>query len=328
MEKQNIKSCLITGGSGFIGTHLVEELLREGHFSRIYILDIREPSFVRSNVEYIACDINSPIVSLTLKKCDTCYHLAAICKEPGHDWNEYFITNYEGTRNVCDLADRLGIKNMIFISTMMVFRAGEERNNEEALTAPDTAYGISKMLAELVFREWLAKSPERRLRIVRPGVVFGKGESANYTKLYYALKKKRFAYIGRKNTIKGSIYVKDLVRFIYGVTCDANDRITYNLVYPEPITIEEICMAMCEVFGFSRRIPVVPYKIALLASYIMEILASIGVKTSIHHRRIEKLYYSTNISACPAMETGFHVRYPLVRALKDWQNDCWPKDLY
>jgi len=328
MNKHYLNSCLITGGSGFIGTHLVEILLREERFSRIYILDTRKPSIVSSKVEYVACDINSPIAALKFKNCDTCYHLAALCKEPGYDWNEYFITNYEGTKNVCDLADLLGIKNMIFTSTMMVFRAGEERNNEESLTAPDTAYGISKLLSELVLKEWLAKSHGRRLRIVRPGVVFGKGEGANYTKLYYALKKKRFAYIGRKNTIKGSIYVKDLVRFLDEVTNDSNDRITYNLIYPEPITIEEICMAMREVFCFSGRIPVIPFKTALFTSYIFEILAGMGIKTGIHHRRIEKLYYSTNISAVPAMETGFQIMYPLRVALKDWQKDCLPKDLY
>jgi len=50
---------------------------------------------------------------------------------------------------------------------------------------------------------------ERRLRIVRLGVVFGQWENGNYTHLYYALKKKRFAYIGRKTTIKGSNYVSN-----------------------------------------------------------------------------------------------------------------------
>jgi succinate dehydrogenase/fumarate reductase flavoprotein subunit len=77
---------------------------------------------------------------------------------------------------------------------MMVFRAGEARNHEESLTAPDTGYGMSKLLAQWVLTAWQKAAPERRLRMVKLGVVFGRWENGNYTRLYYALKKRRFAY--------------------------------------------------------------------------------------------------------------------------------------
>lgn len=321
-------ACLITGGSGFIGTHLIEYLLKEDRFSKIYVLDLRKPSSACNIVEYLNCDINYPVSIEKLSNCDTCYHLAALCKEPGYNWDEYFITNHIGTKNVCELAERIGINNIIFTSTMMVFRAGDIRNNEEALTAPDTAYGMSKLSAELMLKEWVAKSTRRRFRIVRPGVVFGRGESANFTRLYNALKKHRFAYMGRKETVKGCVYVKDLVRFLDFVTDDHFDRTTYNFVYPNALTIEDICNSMVEVFEFNKRIPVIPYKLALLGGYLFEILFELGLKTSIHHRRIQKLYYSTDISADPAMETGFKLNYSLKEALLDWQKDCLPNELY
>ncbi|WP_069472962.1 hypothetical protein [Candidatus Marithrix sp. Canyon 246] len=66
-----------------------------------------------------------------------------------------------------------------------------------------------------VLKAWQNAAPERRLRIVRLGVVFGWWENSNYTRLYYALKKRRFAYIGRKTTVKGSNYVKDVIRSLY-----------------------------------------------------------------------------------------------------------------
>jgi len=62
---------------------------------------------------------------------------------------------------------------------------------------------MSKLLAELVLKAWQNTVTERRLRIVRLGVVFGRWENGNYTSLYYALKKRRFVYIGRKTTVKG-----------------------------------------------------------------------------------------------------------------------------
>lgn len=321
-------SCIVTGGSGFIGNHLVEFLLRSKRYNNIYILDTKSPQINDSSIKFIHCDIRTPIVIHIPEYCGTCYHLAALCKEPGYDWDEYYVTNHVGTRHVCDFSDKLGVNNIIFTSTMMVFRASDERNHEEAITAPDTAYGMSKLLAEQVLQEWLARSKDRRMRIVRPGVVFGRGESANYTRLYYALKKRRFAYIGRKETVKGSIYVKDLVGFLDFVTRDDNSRVVYNFVYPESITIEEVCRTMCEVFGFSCRIPVVPYRLALIGGYFFEILAGVGIKTSIHHRRIQKLYYSTNVSADPAKESGYKLAYSLKEAFNDWKKDCLPQDLY
>jgi len=234
-----------------------------------------------------------------------------------------------GTVNVCDWISRIGVKNMIFTSTMMVFRAGETRNHEESLTAPDTGYGMSKLLAEWVLKEWQScASDDRRLRIVRPGVVFGQWENGNYTRLYYALKKRRFAYIGRKTTVKGSIYVKDVVKFLKFVTNDTYSRCIYNLVFPQPTTIKDICNTLCEVFGLSHRIPVIPYRIALGMAYGFEILAALGIKNSIHHRRIQKLFHSTDISADPAYQNGFELSYSLQKALEDWRKDCLPKDIY
>ena len=321
-------TCMITGGSGFIGTHLIEYFLKERRYRKITVLDLVPPKISDSNIDYVYCDIRNPIDSQNLATYDDCYHLAALCKEPGYDWDDYFVTNHEGTKNVIRLVDKLRICNLIFTSTMMVFRAGERRNHEESLASPDTAYGMSKLLSEFELKLWLLNSSKNRLRIVRPGVVFGKGESANYTRLYYALKKMRFAYIGRKTTVKGSTYVKDLVRFLDFCRADAHERILYNLVYPEPLTVEKICNTMCEVFGFKGIIPVVPYRLALFYGYFFEILSVLGVKTSIHHRRIQKLYFSTNISAEPALENGFRFDYSLPEALKDWQKDCLPQDIY
>jgi len=324
----NSKRIVIFGGSGFVGCHLVREL-KQACVNHITIADIVVPQGeVFSGTSFVYCDVRSPIQDDIVSAPAVIIHLAALCKEPGYDWDEYFQTNYSGTLNICDYADRNGIRQIIFTSTMMVFRASELRNREDDLTAPDTAYGISKLLAELALKEWAHKSIDRRLNIVRPGVVFGMGEKANFTKLYYALKKGRFAYIGRKNTVKGCIYVKDLVRFlVFLINAPQKDNV-YNFVFPEPFTIENICTTMCNEFDFAKRLPVVPYSLALIAGYIFEMLSVLGLKTSIHHRRVQKLYFSTNISADRAMSTGFQLKYTLQDALKDWQRDCLPDDLH
>jgi GlcNAc-P-P-Und epimerase len=209
----------------------------------------------------------------------------------------------------------------------MVFRAGEERMSEEALTAPDTAYGMSKLLAEVYLEGWARAAPRRRLRIVRPGVVFGRGEGANFTRLYHGLKRRRFAFVGRRDTIKGCIYVKDVVRFLRLMATDSAGRTTYNLVYPDAPTILDICEGMYAAYGFRRMVPTVPFRLALAGAYVFEFLTLLGLRTAIHHRRIEKLYFSTNASAEPARLLGVPT-YPFLEALEDWRRDCAPRDLY
>lgn len=320
--------CIIIGGSGFIGTHLQKKLIELNIFTDILIIDLVEPKKNYSNVKYLHADIRKKITINLDSQYTVCFHLAALCKEPGFQWDDYFTTNHIGTINVCHWLEKNNIKNLIFTSTMMTFRAGEKYNNEESLTSPDTAYGISKLLAENYICRWHETDKNRRIINIRLGVVFGQWEKGNYTRLYYALKKHRFAYIGKKTTIKGSMYVKDVVDFILLTLNDQADYDLYNLAYLQPTTIQEICESFKDTFGFNGYIPTIPYRLALLMGYTFEFLSILGLKTNIHHRRIQKLYQSTNISSERAYKIGFTPKFTLREALQDWKKDCLPKDIH
>ncbi len=325
----NDNDVVIVGGSGFIGLHLLRYLLEKRIFNRIIVIDIQAPGIADPRIIFIRADIANLItVDLSNYKIEYCIHLAALCKEPGYTWEEYFVSNYIGTKNICDLATRNKIRNIIFTSTMMVFKAGEKRNSENDLTAPDTAYGISKLLAEEVLIQWEKSHSGNKLKIIRPGVVFGKGEKGNFTRLFKALKKNLFVYVGRKDTIKGSVYVKDVVNMIVFLFNSSSKNVVYNCVFPEPDTIEKICTAMCDVMGWKRYIPVIPYRILLISSYVFEFFDAIGIKNPVHHRRIEKLYHSTHLSADTAINAGFRFSYTLRSALVDWKNDCGNNELF
>jgi GlcNAc-P-P-Und epimerase len=321
-------SVIITGGSGFVGGHLIDYLLGKDKTDRILVLDLKEPDRKHPKIDFVLCDIRKSItVSLPKEiKYQTCFHLAALCKEPGYDWDEYFVTNHIGTQNVCAFADSNGINHIVFTSTMMVYRAGEICYDEKSITAPDTAYGISKILAEQALWTWKAQDESRRLWIIRPGVVFGRAENGNYTSLFYALKYNVFAYVGKKSTIKSSIYVKDLARCLDFIRLKRDG--IYNAVIPTPLSMEQIVKDFCKVFGWTRIIPTFPYRLTLFASYCFEFFAFLGVHTKVHHRRIQKLYYSTNISAKKLTAVGFQIKFNLRDALEDWKQDCYPKKLY
>lgn len=324
-----MKRYLVTGGSGFIGSHLVEALLASEAVERIYVADLQPPKTNDPRVTFIRWDVRTEELVPIDGEIDLCFHLAALCKEPGYPWDEYFATNARGTEHLCRVLSALNVKRVVYTSTMMVFRAQERRMSESDLLAPDTAYGASKLLGEKALETWAAGDPRRMVKIVRPGVVFGRGENGNFTRLYYALKKGRFAYIGKKTTVKGCIYVKDVVRCLLFLAEARTAEHVFNLVLPENTTIERICDTFSRSLGLRRVwIPVIPLPVALFLGYLGEFAALVGVKTAVHHRRMEKLYFSTNISSDLLFSSGFTPSFDLATALVDWRTDCRTEDLF
>jgi Nucleoside-diphosphate-sugar epimerases len=316
------KHCIITGGSGFIGTHLIRLLLSLPSIERITVIDLVPPQVQDSRISFIPVDLRKPVDVKLDSSPDICFHLAALCKEPKYGWDDYFLTNHIGTKHLCDFAEREGVRTILFTSTMMVYRAGEHRYCETDATAPDTAYGISKLLAESVLEKWAAANCGKLL-IVRPGVVFGRGEQGNFTRLWRAIQNHRFAYVGRSDTVKANIYVKDLSRFlIFLASSNEAGSGVFNAAMLEPVTIREICETICRVRGIHRIVPTIPFRLALLAGYMGEIANAVGIETGLHHRRIEKLFYSTDISADAMVQSGFTLNYNLASALVDWWSDC------
>lgn len=316
-------SCIIFGGSGFIGTHLSDFILKQGIHNKVLILDLVKPRIIDPGIEFLHCDVRRPIAIDLKDQYEVIYNLAALCKEPGYEYGEYFETNYIGSKNVCSFARKNGIKTIVFTSTMMVHQAGEDQMVESSPTHPDTAYGISKLLAEEVHRAWKAADPNRILRIVRPAVVFGKFDEGNFPRLYRLLKKRLFFYMGRKDTVKSCIYVKELVQFLVWCHSTSNSAEIYEFAFPEKITLQRTCEAICRTFGFQTPFLTMPYSWALGASYIFMALAKTGLlKTSIHPRRIQKLRFSTNIFPQNAIEADYKFHFTLDTALQDLKSDC------
>ena len=220
---------IIFGGSGFIGTHLIKLLKDEviKPADKIFVFDIVMPGeegVVPGVVEkidgviYERLDVRKPIKvkskAFKATKNDIIFNLAAVHRTPGHQDFEYFETNIEGAENVTAWAEAQGISKILFTSSIAPYGAAEEEKSETTLPTPNTPYGISKLVAEKIHQTWAAADKKRCLTIVRPGIVYGKGEHGNMTRLYSGIKKGYFFYAGRRDTIKACIYVKELVRFM------------------------------------------------------------------------------------------------------------------
>ncbi|MGH6778911.1 MAG: NAD-dependent epimerase/dehydratase family protein [Bradyrhizobium sp.] len=144
---------LVTGGSGFIGQHLVSELLSRGR--QVRVLDVRLPSRPVSAVDYVKGSVlDVPLVQQSMAGIDEVYHLAG---HPGmwkRDSEEFYSVNFKGTENVLAAARSRGIARFLHCSTESILFRSLQRDHspaEDAALSVDEMpgpYTRSKMLAD------------------------------------------------------------------------------------------------------------------------------------------------------------------------------------
>ena len=331
--------CIVFGGSGFVGTHLIKYLLTEkkNKYNRVIIADIAYPHKLEqkflSQVEYIDCDVRNIISSkkfLDIRCSDktVIYNLAAICRIPGFPEIDYYRTNILGAETVCQLAEDLGVKKMIFTSSVSPYGASEELKTEDSIPQPKDPYGGSKMAAEYIHKGWQKKDPENRMLIIlRPGIIFGKNEQANFTRLYESQKKGFFVYPGRKDTKKACVYVKDVARACYHFSKKKPGLYMYNTVYEYPPTIEEICLTVAKHTDAKKPLFTVPGPLLIFVAYCIMIFGKMIGKefTGIHPDRVKKVMISTNVSGQKLANSDFKLKYSLAEGIKEWYSDCGGK---
>ncbi len=143
---------LVTGGCGFIGSHLVESLLNDGH--QVLVLDnlyTGKRENIPAEAELIVGDItNELIVSECMSGVDGCFHLAAIAsvQQSNEDWVGTHEVNMKGTVNVFNAARPKKVP-VVYASSAAVYGSNIEMPlTEGSITKPVTGYGADKLGAE------------------------------------------------------------------------------------------------------------------------------------------------------------------------------------
>lgn len=174
--------------------------------------------------------------------------------------------------------------------------------------------------AEKIHEKWQnGDAAHLQLTIVRPGVVFGKGENGNFTRLYWAIRGHKFAYPGRKDTIKACIYIKELVRFmLYRLEHHEHGVELYNCCFEPAYTIQHIVEAMKKVTGLTQFVPDIPnWVIMPMARTAMLLGSPMGICPA----RVKKLQISTNICGEKLKNCGYQFKWSFEEALADWYED-------
>jgi GlcNAc-P-P-Und epimerase len=309
---------ILFGGDGYIGRRL-KQLTTQ--FDDVVLTDHSQPC--PSDVEYV--DVRCPIpTSLAgTRPPDWLVLLAAVHREPGHRPAEYYETNLHGARNVIAFADAVGCRNIFFFSSTSVYGPAAGPTDELTTTCPNSAYGASKLAAELILEAWQRESPDRRLVICRPGVVYGPGDPGNVLRMIRAIRRGLFVFPGDRSLHKSYAYVPGLVESVDFTIARAEPLITYNYVELETETLESLVRAIQDEFDCRRPVPSVPGPLVVGAAHLAQVVTR--GRSSVHPVRVRKAAMPTHIVPRWLMEHGFTFRFDFRSSLRHWR-EVAPQD--
>ncbi|MHB1828463.1 MAG: NAD-dependent epimerase/dehydratase family protein [Steroidobacteraceae bacterium] len=313
------RSAIIFGGTGYIGSRLAEFLMRRG-WGPVLLADIKPPSrSMPQGVVYARCDVRRPILGqVGMHYGEWIFNFAAIHREPGHGFREYFDTNIPGARNVCAYADQVECKNIVFTSSIAVYGDITDPTDETVRTYPDTGYGISKLCAELIHEGWQTADIGRRLIIVRPGVVYGPGDPGNILRLIRAIQKGIFVMPGDGSVRKSYAYIYGLLESMEFMMARAEPYLCYNYVERDTDTLSELVDSITAELGIRRARLRVSKSLLVALARVAQVAT--GGRSPIHPVRVRKAAQSTHIVPAELIRLNFDFRYDFAKSLRHWKS--------
>jgi nucleoside-diphosphate-sugar epimerase len=267
---------VITGGTGFIGAHLLEILVATGEAVRALV---RRKSVLPAGVEAISCDLAEPRgLDDALRGADAVIHLAGVTK--ALRTSDYYKGNLTATENLARAAASRGLR---FIHVSSLAAAGPSPDdrpiNEDAEPLPITHYGKSKLEAERAVRHALPDAV-----IVRPPVVYGPRDRDVF-QLLKSISRGMVLQISGGERWFSAIYVKDLCQGLLAAARSprAPGR-TYFLSHARPLSWTEFGATAAGILGRNPRVVKVPIPIAQAVGACAEVVSRLTGKPGIISR--------------------------------------------
>lgn len=264
------KNVLVTGADGFIGSHLVEELLDEGYNIRAFVyynsfnswgwLDSL-PKEKLSKIEIFTGDIRDPNgVREAMKGIGEVYHLAALIAIPFsyHSPDSYVDTNIKGTLNVLQAAKDLGTKRILVTSTSEVYGTAQYAPiDEKHPYQGQSPYSATKIGADRI-AESFYRSFNMPITIVRPFNTYGPRQSARAvipTVITQLLSGETKIKLGALSPTRDFNFVKDTVRgFIEIAKSDKTIGEEINIATQQEISIGQLAEEMIKQINPNAKI--------------------------------------------------------------------------
>lgn len=278
---------LITGGTGFLGQHLVRALLTKGH--RVHILgrnfaqpQIRE--LLAGGAIPISADLrDKTAVGAACAGIDVVCHAGALSAPWGRRV-DFFEINVGGTEAVLAGCQAHGVRRLIYVSSpSVVFDGRDQLLVTEDVPYPrhphrfTSIYSLTKKLGE--DRVNAAAATGLQTVILRPKAIFGPGDQSLLPRLIAAARQRRLPQIGDGRNLVDLTYVENVVHAII-LACDGQAAIgkTYTITNDEHVPLWDVIRSVLSRLDLSTNLRQVPLPVALAAASVMELRAALTGK--------------------------------------------------
>jgi nucleoside-diphosphate-sugar epimerase len=312
---------LVTGGTGFVGSHLVRRLLHRG--DQVTSLDMN-PGLADDELRSLGATLvtgsvtDAGDVERATAGQELVFHLASPFGDILQPDEAYWNIEVEGTRNVLAAAERHGVRRVVHCSTQGVHGIiAAPPGDEDSPIAPRDYYCYSKAEGEKVAREFVERGND--VVIVRPTSVYGPGDTRGWLKLFRMASKGWFLMVGSGRTMNHPVYVENLTDlFELAAHSPVARGRTYIAGDDRAVTLTELVRSVGRAVGRQVKIVRFPsYRAALyLSSAIEHAFKAIRVKPPVFRRRLSWFITNRQFTVDRARdELGYRPRISLSQGL-------------
>ncbi|NUP08663.1 MAG: NAD-dependent epimerase/dehydratase family protein [Polyangiaceae bacterium] len=289
-----MKRMVVTGSSGFVGSHLTRGLAERG--DEVIALDVAAPRkpFESERVRTMQGDLRDlDTLKRAVEGADTVFHVASRVQTRGHGADEVFAINVGGTRKLIEACKAANVPRFVYVSSASVVYDGKDiERGDERLPYPShfhAPYAETKAIAEKEVLEENAKGALATCSI-RPHVVFGPGDMRFFPAILARAKTGRLkAYVGDASKLSDFTYIDNLV---HGLMLAA-DKLevkgplggqAYFVTNGEPVPFWDFIGRVLDGLGYARPKFRVPYPIAYGAAAVRETIDALTGATPTEDR--------------------------------------------
>jgi nucleoside-diphosphate-sugar epimerase len=258
---------LVTGGTGFAGSHLVKRLKKEGYGVRALVRRSSDYSSLKNlGVELFYGDITDrKSVFEAIKGQEWVFHIAAAYRQANLTQKEFWNVNFEGTKNILDACVEHMVKRLVHCSTIgLVTSVKNPPADETTHVCPGDAYQESKCKAEFEVLKYVSEK-NLSATVIRPCAIYGPGDW-RLLKMFKMISKKRFIFFGNGNAYFHMVYIDDLIdAFLLAAQKKEAVGEVFIIGSENYLTLNELARLIALEFGVPApkiHLPYIPFEIA------------------------------------------------------------------
>lgn len=286
---------LVTGGTGFIGSHLAEEGRRRG--AEVVVLGLTDRPEEQANAELLSRK-GVEVISGSITDAALCrraargathiFHLAVAMREGGKSDEFFESINLDGTRHLLEAASTQRVERFVYCGTIGIYgHRAPGITSENSPLAPGNIYERTKVSAERQVREFAGNCGLRAV-VLRPADVYGPRDQ-RLLKLFKGVNRGRFPLFGQGKGRRHMVYVADVVSAFFKA-CERDEAVGEGLIVagPEACTLRELIDEVTRATGSRRyglRLPLAP--MLALAAVVEDASAKLKIDPPIYRRRMD-----------------------------------------